>query len=256
MNGIARLAWNDRSPGCSVEQSMGVEEPAEVVAGRPSAWTARSLVAWRSGRSRPLVVGGWTQATAGGALIAASALAWLALAGTEPPVGAAGFLAGWTLMMVAMMLPSILPLVLLHRGSRAGLVAGYLGVWSALGLLPYAAMEWGFELGLPLVLALAGLYELSPLKSVCLRRCRNAAGFLLEHYRSGAFRLGVEHGLWCAGCCAGLMALLVLAASMGLQWAAAIAAVVFVQKVLSFGEPSARVLGAGLLAAAAIVAVT
>lgn len=196
------------------------------------------------------------QVAAGSALVAASALAWLALAGTEAPMGAAGFFAGWTLMMVAMMLPSILPLVLLHRGSRVGLVAGYLAVWSALGLLPYAAMESGFELGLPLVLALAGLYELSPLKSACLGRCRNAVGFLLEHYRSGPLRLGAEHGLWCAGCCAGLMALLVLAASMGLEWAAAIAAVVFVQKVLSFGEPSARLLGGGLLAAAALVAAT
>jgi predicted metal-binding membrane protein len=169
-------------------------------------------------------------------------------------MGAPGFLAGWTLMMAAMMLPSITPLVLLHRGSRALLAAGYLVVWAAIGLLPYAAMEWELVPALPIVLALAGAYELSPLKSTCLRRCRNPATFLMEHYRNGPLRLGVEHGVWCVGCCVGLMAVLVLAASMGLVWAAAIAAVVFVQKVLPLGEGSARLTGLALLVAAAALA--
>ena len=78
-------------------------------------------------------------------------------------------------------------------------------------------------LTVPVVLGLAGVYELSPLKSACLRRCRNPAAFLMEHYRSGAVRLGVEHGIWCLGCCVGLMAVLVLAASMQLGWAIVIA---------------------------------
>jgi predicted metal-binding membrane protein len=196
-----------------------------------------------------------TIATAGVALAGATAVAWIGLAGYEPPMGLAGFLAGWTLMMAAMMLPSIAPLVLLYRGSRTRVAAGYLVVWGAVGLLPYAAMEWGVEPVLPIVLALAGAYELSPLKSACLRRCRNPAAFLMEHYRSGPLRLGVEHGVWCIGCCVGLMAVLVLAASMSLVWAAAIAAVVFVQKVLPLGEASAWLTGVALLVAAAAVAV-
>jgi predicted metal-binding membrane protein len=193
-------------------------------------------------------------AAAGAALLAAAAAAWVGLAGHELPTGPAGFLAGWTLMMAAMMLPSVAPLVLLYRGSRARLAAGYLAVWGAIGLLPYAAMEWGLEAAVPLVLALAGAYELSPLKSACLRRCRGPAAFLMDYYRSGPLRLGVEHALWCVGCCVGLMAVLVLAASMGLAWAAAIAAVVFVQKVLPFGEASARLTGVALLVAAAALA--
>ena len=197
-----------------------------------------------------------TSASALAALAGASAVAWLALAGYEPPMGLVGFLAGWTLMMAAMMLPSIAPLVLLHRGPRLPLATGYVAVWGAIGLLPYAAMEWGLEPALPVVLALAGLYELSPLKTACLRRCRNAATFLMERYRSGPLRLGAEHAVWCAGCCVGLMAVLVLAAAMGLVWAAAIAAVVFVQKALPFPELSSRLAGVGLVAAAIVVGVT
>jgi predicted metal-binding membrane protein len=201
-----------------------------------------------------VLAGERTTAAAGIALGAASVLAWLVLAGYEPPMGLAGFLGGWTLMMAAMMLPSVAPLVLLYRGPRVPLAVAYLALWSVTGLVPYAAMEWGIEPAVPIVLALAGLYELSPLKAACLRHCRNAAAFLMEHYRSGPLRLGVEHGAWCIGCCVGLMVVLVLAAAMGLVWAAAIAAVVFAQKVAPLGELSARLTGLGLLAAAAVVA--
>jgi predicted metal-binding membrane protein len=190
------------------------------------------------------------------ALIAASAVAWAGLVAYEPPMGLLGFTVGWTLMMAAMMLPSIAPLWLLYRGSRVGLATGYLAVWSVAGALPYIAMQTDVGLALPIVLGLAGAYELSPLKSACLRRCRNAAAFLMEHYRSGAVRLGVEHAIWCVGCCVGLMAVLVLAASMELVWAIGIAGAVFVQKVLPGGETSARLIGVGLLASAVAVAVT
>ncbi|MBD0337836.1 MAG: DUF2182 domain-containing protein [Thermoleophilia bacterium] len=183
-------------------------------------------------------------------------MAWLGLAGYEPPMGFAGFLAGWTLMMAAMMLPSIAPLVVLHHGPRLPLAAGYLAVWGAIGLVPFAAMEWGIEPAAPVVLALGGVYELTPVKSACLRRCRNAASFLMERYRNGPFRLGVEHAVWCVGCCVGLMAVLVLAAAMGLQWAALIAAVVFVQKVLPFPQLSSRLTGLALVAAAVVVGLT
>ncbi|MCD6021648.1 MAG: hypothetical protein K0R20_1358 [Actinomycetia bacterium] len=190
------------------------------------------------------------------ALVAASAVAWMALVTYEPPMGFLGFTAGWSLMMAAMMLPSIAPLWLLSRGSRVGMAAGYLAVWSVVGMVPYVAMERAMGLTVPVVLGVAGVYELSPLKSACLRRCRNPATFLMDHYRSGAVRLGVEHGIWCLGCCVGLMAVLVLAASMQLVWAIMIAAAVFVQKALPHGEVSARLIGIGLLVAAAVVALT
>lgn len=188
-------------------------------------------------------------------LASATAVSWAGLAGYGHAMGLIPFLGGWTLMMAAMMLPSIAPLALLHRGNRVMLATGYLAVWAALGLLPWAAMQWSFQPAPSLVLALAGVYELTPLKQACLRRCRNAATFLMEHYRSGAFRLGVEHGLWCAGCCVGLMVVLVLAASMSLTWAAGIAAVVFIQKVLPWPETSARITGVAVLVAAIVVAI-
>jgi predicted metal-binding membrane protein len=190
------------------------------------------------------------------ALIAVSALGWASLVTYEPPMGFLGFTVGWSLMMAAMMLPSIAPLWLLYRGSRVGMAVGYLAVWSVVGVVPYVAMERAIGITVPVVLGLAGAYELSPLKSACLRRCRNPAAFLMEHYRSGAALLGVEHGIWCLGCCVGLMTVLVLAASMQLVWAIVIAAAVFVQKVLPRGEVPARLIGIGLLVAAVAVAVT
>lgn len=193
-------------------------------------------------------------AATGAALLAASAVAWLAIVAWEPPMGVVPFLVGWTLMMAAMMLPSTLPLASLARGGHVRLATGYLATWGAFGLVPWELMEHGLSPQLPVVLALAGAYELTKLKGACLRRCRNPAGFLMEHYRSSPFRLGVEHGLWCIGCCAGLMAVLVLAASMSLSWAAAIAAIVFAQKVLPLGETSARVTGTALIFIAATAA--
>lgn len=190
------------------------------------------------------------------ALVAASAVAWVALVTYEPPMGFLGFTAGWSLMMAAMMLPSIAPLWLLSRGSRVGIAVGYLAVWSVVGVVPYVGMDRGMDMTVPVVLGLAGVYELSPLKSACLRRCRNPATFLMEHYRSGAVRLGIEHGIWCLGCCVGLMAVLVLAASMQLVWAIVIAAAVFIQKVLPRGDVSARLIGIGLLVAAVAIALT
>jgi predicted metal-binding membrane protein len=187
-------------------------------------------------------------------LLAAAALAWLAVAAYEPPMGVAGFLVGWTLMMAAMMLPSIVPLAALVPGGQTALAAGYLSTWAATGLVPWEAMERGLSPALSLVLAAAGAYELTPLKGACLRRCRNPIGFVLARPGTGPFRLGVGHGLWCVGCCLGLMVVLVLAAAMSLWAAAILAGVIFAQKVLPLGETTARLTGAVLLASAAVVA--
>ena len=189
-----------------------------------------------------------------GFLAAATAVAWIGLRNGGHAMDFLPFLGGWSLMMAAMMLPSIAPLVLLVRGNRPMLALGYLTAWAATGVLPWAAMMWGFQPTPWIVLAIAGLYELSPLKETCLRHCSNAATFLMEHYKSGPFQLGVEHGLWCIGCCAGLMAVLVLAGSMSLLWAAGIAVVVFVQKVLPWHVMSARLSGVALLVGAVILA--
>ncbi len=186
----------------------------------------------------------------------AALAAWIALAAYEPPMGAAGFLAGWTLMMAAMMLPSAAPLVLLHRGSTSLLLVGYLAVWAAIGLLPYAAMQAEAQVPAAVVLGLAGVYQLTPLKTACLRRCRGPADFLMRRWRHGPLRLGAEHGLYCVGCCIGLMALLVLVAAMSLPWAAAVAALVFVEKVLPRGEALARASGIVLLVLAVLKGAT
>jgi predicted metal-binding membrane protein len=147
----------------------------------------------------------------------------------------------WAVMMAAMMLPSAAPLVLVYgRGasgvSTAALVAGYLGIWAAVGVLAYAADRLIEDSrASALVLAAAGAYELTPLKARFLRECRDPAGFLITRWRgtpAGALRVGFEHGLFCLGCCWALMAVLVVAAAMGLAWAALIALAVFAEKVL------------------------
>lgn len=181
-------------------------------------------------------------------LAGATVLSWIGLARSGHAMGLAGYLLAWTLMMAAMMLPSIAPLVLLYRGQRLVLSAAYVLVWGVLGVIPWVGMRMGFAPSAPLVLAAAGVYELTPLKTACLRRCRTPVTFLIEHFGQGAFRIGVHHALWCVGCCVGLMAVLVLAAAMNLMWAAAIAVLVFVQKVLPYAEWSARLTGGVLIA--------
>jgi predicted metal-binding membrane protein len=197
-----------------------------------------------------------TSTIAVSALAIATVIAWAGLLWFPQSMDLAGFLAGWTLMMAAMMLPSIAPLVLLYRGSRLMMSAGYLLVWGLVGLIPYWAMEFTMTANprrAGVVLAAAGVYELTPLKTACLRHCQSPATFLLQRFTLKPFRLGVEHAIWCLGCCLGLMAVLVFAAAMDLRLAAALTAVVFAQKVLPFGSRSALVVGVLLLVAALVV---
>ncbi len=184
------------------------------------------------------------------------------------------FLIGWLVMMTAMMLPATAPMVLIVRLAvapgrladvRTGVfVAGYLLVWTGLGLTALAAQSSLAALGLGVrapaaagVLALAGVYQFSPLKNACLRACRSPMDFVVLHWRSGtlgAFRLGIDHGLYCIGCCWALMAVLVVVGGMGIAWVALIALVIFVEKVLPGAKVFSRVLGATLLVAAALIA--
>jgi predicted metal-binding membrane protein len=186
----------------------------------------------------------------------------------------APFLATWTLMMAAMMLPSALPMIRLHRLGAEGrvrrqiwsaaFVAGYLVVWASVGIVVWAAglvtaMLLAPEqraFGVGAILLLAGAYQFTPLKSACLRACRTPADFLLTHwYRGmpGQVRLGVEHGLYCLGCCWALMALFVGVGAMTLVWATGIAVFVLVEKVLPRGLAFGRVAGAVLVVASVVV---
>lgn len=181
----------------------------------------------------------------------------------------------WWAMMVAMMTPAAAPLLLLHarvlnRHGHAALMptllllAGYLLVWllfslAAAGLQGVleaagwisAMMLWSRSALLSsLVLAAAGLYQLTRLKHACLSHCRAPASFLVNHWRPGAwgaFLLGLRHGAFCVGCCWLLMALLFIGGVMNLVWIAALTAIVLAERLLPFGERSSRVLGCLLL---------
>jgi predicted metal-binding membrane protein len=191
------------------------------------------------------------------------------------PLGAAAFLAAWGVMMAAMMLPSATPLISLYaaiqrrssperRGIPAALFAlVYLFMWLLAGVPVYvasvavaAAAEASSTVarllpyGVALALLAAGVYQFTPLKSRCLTVCQSPLGFLMGHWRPGAMgtlRMALAHSLYCLGCCAGLMIVLVAAGAMSLPWALLIAAVVFAEKVLPRGAWTARVTGVALV---------
>jgi len=213
-----------------------------------------------------------------GALLAASLLAWAATiewmrgmdAGPGMDLGPlAWYLGLWVTMTAAMMLPSVGPMALayadLARRPRAGtafFLAGYLVAWTGYGLVAYAvygALRPGSRFVAGAALAAAGLYELTPLKSVCLRQCRSPLHFVLGRWRPGrlgALRMGTEHGAYCVGCCFGLMLVLFVLGLMSLVWAALVAALVFAEKVLPLGDRLPRVIAAALVVGGLVVAVT
>ena len=212
------------------------------------------------------------------ALAGITALSWLYLVSMPPmAMGAAVMFLMWWVMMIGMMLPSALPMTLtfatVNRRRRelgtpyvptAVFVAGYVLAWGAFSLAA-TGLQWGLEraaLMTPimrtsspllggLLFVAVGLYQLTPLKHACLRRCRSPLAFVLERWHdgtAGALRMGVEHGAYCLGCCALLMTLLFVGGVMNLLWVAAIAAWVLLEKVLPAGEVLAR--GAGVAAMA------
>ncbi|GGG33457.1 hypothetical protein GCM10010964_21690 [Caldovatus sediminis] len=182
----------------------------------------------------------------------------------------------WVLMMVAMMLPSAAPVVLLHATvsrrsdpARGGgrilpFALGYVAVWGAFALVATAA-QWGLEraalltpgmalgsaVAASVVFIGAGIYQLTPLKHACLEHCRSPVEYLAAHWRPGArgaFVMGAHHGAYCLGCCWALMALLFVGGVMNLAWIAGIALLVLVEKLLPGGHAVGRVLGLGLIA--------
>ena len=184
----------------------------------------------------------------------------------------------WSVMMVAMMLPSASPLILLHvrvnqqqedgGDGFLGTVAfaiGYLLVWTSFSAVA-TLLQWGLEklavlspmmastsslLGAGLLLA-AGIYQLTPFKNACLRHCRSPVHSLMQHWRrgtSGAFMMGFHHGVYCIGCCWLLMALLFVFGVMNLVWIAVLSVFVLLEKVVPRGELVARVAGVGFIVA-------
>jgi predicted metal-binding membrane protein len=197
------------------------------------------------------------------ALVFLVAAAWIVTVASADALvpSAPAFLVLWTAMMVAMMLPSAAPLVLLYRQSATGLrtaslTFGYLFVWAALGAIAYVYMQSGSMIPAWAVLGAAGLYQLTPLKAACLHRCRTPADFLILRWGRDPLRLGLEHGIWCAGCCWALMVVLVAAGSMGLGWVTALAALVLAEKLAPYGDVIARAAGVILVALAFAEGVT
>jgi predicted metal-binding membrane protein len=196
-------------------------------------------------------------------------------------LGALGWFVGiWAVMMAAMMFPSVSPTVALYsRMTRARsrvwplvFTSGYLVTWTAAGLAAYAVAALGgravgdvlawdragrWVAGATLLVAAA--YELTPLKDVCLGKCRSPLGFLLGSWRdgpSGALSMGARHGAWCVGCCWALMASLFALGVMSIAWTAFVAGLIALEKTLpwrrvaTYGTAAALlVLGVLLLAA-------
>ena len=179
----------------------------------------------------------------------------------------------WAVMMAAMMLPSSLPMILtfVHLAGKQGegargraFVWAYLLIWFAFSVAATAA-QWTLQamgwvdpmivsaspLLTALLLVIAGVYQWSPLKRVCLAHCRTPFAFLLGEWRGGtggAFVMGLRHGLFCLGCCWALMALLFVGGVMNLAWIAALSVAVAIEKLASLGERLGAALGLVLVA--------
>jgi predicted metal-binding membrane protein len=231
---------------------------------------------------------GWLLAGAG---MEMSALEMTRMAGMdgwlmEPAVWSPAYFvlifAMWSVMMVAMMLPSAAPMLLLfarvnRRDKAAGAPwlptasfgAGYLLVWVGFSALA-SALQWSLESARLLspmlettnrwlasgILIAAGLWQLTPVKAVCLRHCRSPLAFLIGNWRDGArgaLRMGLEHGVYCLGCCWFLMALLFFGGIMNLYWIVGIAVYVLLEKVIPHGHWVSRAAGVALFAWAIVL---
>lgn len=186
----------------------------------------------------------------------------------------------WAVMMVAMMVPSAAPTILLFArmqraraerapGATGTFVAGYVAAWAGFSLAATAiqyALEQTGQLS-PMMAAngrllagsivvAAGLYQLTPLKNACLRHCRSPIAFIMHHWRPGrrgALRVGVEHGAFCLGCCWVLMALLFVGGVMNMIWIAGLTLLVLAEKILPRGYFVAKCIGVVLTAAGVVI---
>jgi len=186
------------------------------------------------------------------------------------------FIAMWMAMMVAMMFPASAPMVMAFARTQAGkradgrpfvptafFLAPYVAVWTIFGVLGFVVARvvttvagdsmWAMD-NLPriagVLLVSAGVYQLTPLKKVCLTRCRTPLTFMLSYWRDGrrgAVSMGLRHGMYCLGCCWVLFLVLLPLGVMNVVAMLAVAALVFAEKVLPRGELVARAAAVGLL---------
>ena len=231
------------------------------------AWIAtltqmRSMAAMDQGMAAPAAMGPGAmpgQPTMGGMTMSEATR-------PDPGVRLVTYLGMWTAMMAAMMLPAAAPMILLfgtlsrtkrERGDSFVptwvFVAGYLAVWVGFGAVAWAMGDFAEavaraypmvrELGPRLAAAAmiaAGLYQLTPLKQRCLSHCRSPLSFLMHHWRpgaGGAWRMGLDHGVYCVGCCWVLFVLLVVVGLASLPWMGLITLIVCAEKLLPFGRP-------------------
>jgi predicted metal-binding membrane protein len=212
-----------------------------------------------------------------GSLLGAALVGWIVAletmrgmdAGPGTQLGSVGWFLGiWVTMTAAMMLPSTLPAATLFARLRGGVgtvgfVLGYVAAWTGFGLVSYAGYRGlrasapafaAWDARGPLIagaaLAAAGIYQWTPLKRACLRHCRSPLHFLLRGGRgnAGALRAGIGHGLYCLGCCAGLMLILFALGVMSLVWMGLVAAAILVEKTFPRGESFAQALAVVLVA--------
>lgn len=236
-----------------------------------------SIARWD--RDRAILLGGCAAITA---------VAWFYLLRMAPDVHPSGHVhshsamdagalfAMWTVMMVAMMVPSTVPFVLAFHAeqvrrraqqiaavSSAFFIAGYLATWTVFSGACAFLQEWlhrnallspAMSAASPIfsgaILIAAGAYQWSPMKNACLHHCRTPFSFLLSEWRegvTGAFRMGAEHGLFCIGCCWMLMMLPFAAGVMNLVWMAGLTVLLMMEKAAPGGERTGRISGALLL---------
>jgi predicted metal-binding membrane protein len=197
--------------------------------------------------------------------------------GLGTPLQLGLFALGWALMIVAMMLPTSIPLVvtfgaLVQRRRRPRLlvglvIAGYLATWTAIGLVAWIAdrgvhatveaVPWltaNPQYVMATTFVVAGVYQFTPLKYRCLDECRSPLGFVMNRWqgrseRLEAFRMGVAHGLFCVGCCWSLMLVMFSVGLGSMLWMLMIGAITAVEKNVSWGRRLARPLGVVLLLA-------
>ncbi len=192
----------------------------------------------------------------------------------------------WWIMMIAMMTPSAVPTLLLFASLKRNansntanpwpawvFLAGYLCAWAGFSALS-VFLQWALQKAAVFApammtlkgawvtggfLVLAGAYQLTPLKSACLKQCQSPAQFLTQHWRPGlrgAFAMGCHHGLFCLGCCWALMLLLFVGGVMNLLWIAGLAIFVAIEKVSASRPWVSMISGAALVAAGVLIAAT
>jgi predicted metal-binding membrane protein len=217
-------------------------------------------------RERNLLLGSLLilAAAAWGILVAQAVMVDERMTGLTMGMGPPLFLAIWIVMMVAMMFPTAAPMILMfsrvHAGKRERgqtfvptwvFVSAYLLIWTLFGVLAYflalaaealaASNMWLMDNGARVagaIIVLAGLYQVSPLKRACLARCRSPLAFIMASWRdgySGAFRMGLEHGAYCLGCCWLLFVILFPLGVMNVAAMAAITLLIFAEKSLPLG---------------------